>query len=143
MTSKKKILVLLRGQPRCNANLYRKNLEALDTWDADVDVVMDAVTDMYTHVSLDSKTSITYQAHTYITDASHKSSDTIAENVRIANEYPTKTKIEIKRLRKLKDILPRVDLLQNNKLIHRMKSTYLLIYMEYVLITKTLYHSFR
>lgn len=42
-----KILVLLRGQPRANANLYHENLKALDEWDADVDVILDGVTTGY------------------------------------------------------------------------------------------------
>ena len=105
-----KILVILRGQPRCNSNLYRTNLEALDQWDAEVDVILDGVTDMYTitgkipggwavnHCPPELKNTYGF----------HKNNSTIIENVAIANAWPTKTKIKIERLRSLETALKRL-----------------------------------
>lgn len=105
-----KILVILRGQPRCNSNLYLANLEALDQWDAEVDVILDGVTDMYTitgkipggwavdHCPPELKNTYGF----------HKDTSTIIENVAIANAWPTTTKIKIERLRSLETALKRL-----------------------------------
>ena len=100
-----KILVLLRGQPRANANLYHENLKALDEWDADVDVILDGVTDMYT---VTGKMPDNYMRHfapheLVNTDGFHKNRTTILTNIKFANEWPTKTKIKVARLRTLDD----------------------------------------
>lgn len=105
-----KILVILRGQPRCNSNLYLANLKALDQWDAEVDVILDSVTDMYT---ITGKISDGWAVdfcppelkNTY---GFHKDSSTIIANVKIANAWPTTTKIKIERLRSLETALKRL-----------------------------------
>ena len=98
-----KILVILRGQPRANANLYHKNLKALDEWDADVDVILDGVTDMYTVIGKlpDSAMKRFAPSELINTNGFHKDTTTILSNIKIANEWPTKTKIEVARLREL------------------------------------------
>lgn len=105
-----KILVILRGQPRCNANLYLANLKALDQWDAEVDVILDGVTDMYT---ITGKIPGGFAEHTSPPELKnissfHKNTSTIIENVTIANAWPTKTKIKIERLRSLETALSRL-----------------------------------
>lgn len=96
-----KILVIIRGQPRCNSNRYQQIIKHTLNWEADVDIIMDAVNDMYSHRILDNK----YMAENVTPDdlavPSFKSKNTIIENVALANEWFPERQIKIARLSSL------------------------------------------
>jgi hypothetical protein len=104
-----KILVIIRGQPRCNSNRYQQIIKHTLNWDADVDIIMDAVNDMYSHRILDNK----YMAENVVPDdlavPSFKSKDTIIENVALANEWFPERQIRIARLSSLQTQLDNLN----------------------------------